>query len=61
MSAETLAPGSVCPDSPAVVHDSSQQIIDLGRASLEAVVHVDIVLVVVLEGLHDVLKVGVLP
>lgn len=46
--------------SPAVVHDGSQQIVDLGRALLEAVVHVDLMLVVVLEGLHDVLKVRVL-
>lgn len=47
--------------SPAVVHDGPQQVVDLCGTPLEAVVHVDVVLVVIFEGLHDVLEVRVLP
>lgn len=47
--------------SPAVVHDGPQQVVDLGRTPLEAVVHVYVILVVIFERLHYVLEIRVLP
>ena len=42
---------------PAVVHDGPEQVVYFRRAPFKAVVHVHVVLVVVLQHLHDVLEV----